>query len=57
MRARWGERAMTVAEKPIVRQGVAGRSAVSGSVATVFGCTGFLGRYLVHKLGADSSHT
>jgi len=24
---------------------------VSGHVATVFGCTGFLGRYLVHKLG------
>lgn len=23
----------------------------TGQVATVFGCTGFLGRYLVHKLG------
>jgi NADH dehydrogenase (ubiquinone) 1 alpha subcomplex subunit 9 len=48
---------MAVAEKPIIRQGVAGRSAVSGSVATVFGCTGFLGRYLVHKLGADGFYT
>lgn len=28
-----------------------GRSSVSGHVATVFGCTGFLGRYLVDKLG------
>ena len=28
-----------------------GRSAVSGHVATVFGCTGFLGRYTVAKLG------
>jgi len=36
----------------IVSQGPAGRSAVTGHVATVFGCTGFLGRYLVAKLGA-----
>lgn len=28
----------------------AGRHAQSGHVATVFGCTGFLGRYLVSKL-------
>ena len=37
--------------KPVIRYGVPGRSAVSGNVATVFGCTGFLGRYLVAKLG------
>lgn len=37
--------------KPIVSQGTPGYSAVSGHVATVFGCTGFLGRYLVSKLG------
>ncbi|PWN24771.1 putative NADH2 dehydrogenase 40K chain [Jaminaea rosea] len=38
---------------PIQRAGPigGGRSAVSGHVATVFGCTGFLGRYLVDKLG------
>ena len=28
-----------------------GRSSVSGITATVFGCTGFLGRYVVNKLG------
>ncbi|KAF8311057.1 putative NADH2 dehydrogenase 40K chain [Clavulina sp. PMI_390] len=36
--------------KPVISYGPSGRSAVSGHVATVFGCTGFLGRYLVHKL-------
>ncbi|KAG5351687.1 hypothetical protein C0989_005280 [Termitomyces sp. Mn162] len=37
-------------QKPIVSQGLPGYSAVSGHVVTVFGCTGFLGRYLVSKL-------
>ncbi|KAA1469748.1 39kDa subunit of Ndufa9, NADH ubiquinone oxidoreductase [Dentipellis sp. KUC8613] len=37
-------------QKPVVAQGPPGRSAVTGHVATVFGCTGFLGRYLVSKL-------
>ncbi|KIK69637.1 hypothetical protein GYMLUDRAFT_992204 [Collybiopsis luxurians FD-317 M1] len=37
-------------KKPIVAQGPPGYSAVSGHVVTVFGCTGFLGRYLVSKL-------
>ncbi|EMD40072.1 hypothetical protein CERSUDRAFT_112285 [Gelatoporia subvermispora B] len=36
--------------KPAIRYGPPGRSAVTGNVATVFGCTGFLGRYLVSKL-------
>ncbi|KIJ64483.1 hypothetical protein HYDPIDRAFT_28424 [Hydnomerulius pinastri MD-312] len=36
--------------KPIISQGTPGYSAVSGHVVTVFGCTGFLGRYLVSKL-------
>lgn len=36
--------------KPIISYGTPGYSAVSGHVVTVFGCTGFLGRYLVSKL-------
>ena len=38
--------------QPAIQYGPPGRSAISGQVATVFGCTGFLGRYLVAKLGA-----
>lgn len=37
-------------KRPIVSSGTPGYSAVSGHVVTVFGCTGFLGRYLVSKL-------
>ncbi|KIY44806.1 NAD(P)-binding protein [Fistulina hepatica ATCC 64428] len=38
-------------KRVVVSQGPPGYSAVSGHVATVFGCTGFLGRYVVSKLG------
>ena len=38
-------------KQPAIQYGPPGRSAISGQVATVFGCTGFLGRYLVAKLG------
>jgi len=33
-----------------------GRSSVSGVTATVFGCTGALGRYVVNKLGRVGTH-
>ncbi|PCH40004.1 NADH dehydrogenase [Wolfiporia cocos MD-104 SS10] len=36
--------------KPVIAYGPPGRSATTGHVVTVFGCTGFLGRYLVAKL-------
>jgi len=36
---------------PILASGPAGRHANSGHVATVFGSSGFLGRYVVQKLG------
>ncbi|KAJ7254356.1 NADH dehydrogenase [Mycena haematopus] len=40
----------TTGSKPIVSHGPPGYSAVSGHTVTVFGCTGFLGRYLVSKI-------
>ncbi|KAJ2969264.1 hypothetical protein NUW54_g13004 [Trametes sanguinea] len=36
--------------KPVIAYGPPGRSATTGHVATVFGCTGFMGRYVVAKL-------
>ncbi|CAG8539280.1 48_t:CDS:2 [Dentiscutata erythropus] len=41
--------------KPIIKYGAGGRSSVSGHIATVFGCTGFLGRYIVSKLARQGT--
>uniref|UniRef100_A8E515 NADH dehydrogenase [ubiquinone] 1 alpha subcomplex subunit 9, mitochondrial n=1 Tax=Danio rerio TaxID=7955 RepID=A8E515_DANRE len=39
----------------IVPRGKGGRSSISGLAATVFGATGFLGRYVVNRLGRMGS--
>ncbi|RUS16462.1 hypothetical protein BC937DRAFT_91171 [Endogone sp. FLAS-F59071] len=41
--------------QPIIKYGAGGRSSVSGHTATVFGCTGFLGRYIVSKLAKQGT--
>ncbi|KAI5120769.1 hypothetical protein M0805_004732 [Coniferiporia weirii] len=45
----------TPSRKPIISYGPPGRSAVTGHTVTVFGCTGFLGRYLVSKIAKSGT--
>ncbi|KAI9363766.1 hypothetical protein BD770DRAFT_469680 [Pilaira anomala] len=41
--------------QPMVKYGMGGRSSTNGHIATVFGCTGFLGRYVVNKLAQQGT--
>lgn len=43
--------AILPSNKPVISYGPPGYSAAAGQTVTVFGCTGFLGRYLISKLG------
>ncbi|KAG0754539.1 hypothetical protein G6F62_010083 [Rhizopus arrhizus] len=41
--------------QPMIRYGLGGRSSTNGHIATVFGCTGFLGRYVVNRLAQQGT--
>lgn len=48
-------RALKTVNLAALKRGTGGRSSFNGNVVTVFGCTGFVGRYLCNKLGQTGS--
>ena len=50
-----GPRPLKTTNLGAMKRGTGGRSSFNGIVATVFGCTGFVGRYVCNKLGKVGS--
>lgn len=50
-----GPRPLKTTNPAAMRRGTGGRSSFNGIVATVFGATGFVGRYLCNKLGKSGT--